>query len=455
MKNKSVDMLSCNITRGLLYLSIPIMIMNVAQSLFGLLDIAVLKAFGFESEVGAVGACGVLITLCTSLLIGIAAGSNVVVARHVGAGEKRKAELSITTALIFSVIGGILLLIVGAVFARDFLVLTNCHYTLLDDAALYFRIYFYGSPILMLYNFAAALLRALGDTKRPMYYLFVGCICKIILTIAFILLTGRAIESVAIATVISNFISCILSVFALIKNKSIVDVNFGKLRFDFNELKSILYNGIPAGLQSAMYSFANVIITSTVNSFGPDATTGISIANQYDGILYQISYSPSLAVVPFIAQNMGAGNYKRVKKVLGSGILITVAFGASLGILTAIFASDLSYLISSSPSVVSYSVQKMTLVSSTYFICGINEVMGGTLKGMGKPMAPTIASFLFMCLLRFVWVYIVFPCNPDLTFLYLVWPIGWVLSILTLVFAFSFAISKYKRTELQKTEASA
>lgn len=448
MKIKSIDMTSGSIMRGMIGLTMPIMIMNVAQSLFNLLDIALLKFFGFERSVGAVGACGVLITLCTSLLIGIAAGANVVVARHVGAEQKNRAEAAITTSLLFSVMGGLVLLLIGSVFARDFLVLTNCHYTLLDDAALYLTIYFYGTPVLMLYNFSAAMLRALGDTKRPMLFLFIGWICKLIVTVTLIKTTGKAIESVAIATFVSNSVACLLSVLALIKNKTKVDIDIRKLHFDITELKSILYNGIPAGAQSALYSFANVIITATVNSFGADATTGIAIANQYDGILYHISYAPSLAAVPFVAQNIGARNIKRAKKALLCGVIITVAFGASLGALSAIFASELSYIVSSSPTVVAYSVQKMIIVSSTYFICGINEVLGGALKGMGKPIAPAVTSLFYMCILRFIWVYFIFPYCPNLTFLYLVWPIGWVLSIITLSFVFWRTVSEYKKKEL-------
>lgn len=446
MKNKSIDMTSVSIMRGIASLTIPIMVMNVAQSLFGLLDIGILKFFGFEKAVGAVGACGMLITLFTCLLIGVAAGSNVVTARHIGAHEKERAEASIMTALIFAVFGGLLLLIVGNLFAKTFLVLTNCHYTLLSDATLYFKIYFLGSPLLMLYNFSAALLRALGDTKRPMYFLFIGCICKIILTVLFIKTMGNAIVSVAVATIISNLIAGGLSLFTLIKSKSVVEVNFKKIHIDLKELKAILYNGIPAGIQSAMYAFANVIITSVVNTFGPDATTGIAIANQYDGILYQISYAPSLATVPFVAQNIGAGKLERVKNTLFCGVVITIAFGASLGSLSAIFAKQLSYIMSSSATVVGYSVQKMIIVSSTYFICGINEVLGGALKGMGKPMAPALTSFLYMCILRFVWVYLIFPHNPNLTFLYLVWPIGWILSIITLLVVLIHSFLKYKKT---------
>ena len=441
MKIKSVEMTSGSVMRGLLSLTVPIMIMHVAQSLFGLMDIAILKASGFESTVGAVGACGMLNVLCTSLLIGISAGSGVVVARYIGSGMKHRARTAIVTSLIFAVLAGLVLLTVGGIFAEKFLIMTNCHVSLLPDATKYLRIYFFGIPVLMLYNYSAAILRAAGDTRRPMYYLFVCCVCKLVLTVTFIKLTGRGVESVGLATVAANLVSCGLSVATLLRNRDIFDEGFSNVRFNFAELRAVLYNGVPAGVQSSLYAFANVVITSAVNAFGPDATAGIAIANQFDGILYQISYAPSLAVIPYVAQNMGAGDYKRVKKTLLYGVLITLGFGASLGALSAVFSRELSYFLSSSPAVVEYSVQKMVIVSSTYFICGINEVLGGALKGMGNPIAPALTSLVFLCLLRIVWVYYVFPYVQNMTFLYAVWPIGWTLSGVTLLIVL---LSRYR-----------
>ena len=208
----------------------------------------------------------------------------------------------------------------------------------------------------------------------------------------------------------------------------------------------MLYNGVPAGLQCALYSFANVIITSVVNSFGPDATTGISIANQYDGILYYVSTAPALATIPYIAQNIGAGNLKRVKRAILSSVFITVAFGAVLGAMSAIFSKELSSFVSSSPEIIAYSAQKMVIISSTYFICGINESIGGALNGMGKPIAPAMSTLVFMCIFRFIWVYFIFPYMPNnLTFLYAVWPVGWVLSTIVLLFVLWHTMSKLRK----------
>lgn len=453
MKKTNVDMLSGPITKGLLSLSIPIMVMNVMQSLFNIIDMTALRFFADDSAVGAVGACGTLITLCTSLLIGLSAGANVVVAKRIGAKERERADRAVMTALLVSITGGLLLAVIGVSFAEIFLKLINCPESLLAKSTSYFRIYFLGLPILMFYNFCASILRATGDTKKPMYFLILAGIIKVVFSVLLLASFDVSVEGVAIATIISQLVASILAFRAILKSKDIISVNFKEIKFDITELKEILFIGIPAGMQSALYSFANVIITKTVNSFGADATTGIAIANQFDGILYQISCATSLATIPFVAQNVGAGNIKRVKQTLVRAILITTAFGGFFGSLSAIFSPQLSSIMSSSPSVIAYSCQKMIIISSTYFICGINEVMGGVLKGMGKPIFPTVATLIFMCAIRFPWVYLIFPLCPNLTFLYLIWPIGWILSILTLTIVYLFAIKNFQNINFKRRTA--
>jgi len=412
----------------------------------------VLRVFEDDGAVGAVGACGMLITLCTSLLIGISTGANVTVARRLGGGNSERASRAVMTAILFSVIAGIVLMVVGLTFAETFLKMTNCPTGLLPRAVLYFRFYFCGVPIFMLYNFCASILRATGDTKRPMYFLILGGIIKVILTLFFVTAFKMSVKGVALATILSNLVACSLAFYVIAKGQDVVYVDFKRIKMEMAELKDMLFIGIPAGFQSALYSLANVVITTVVNSFGADATTGIAIANQFDGILYQISYAPSLAVTPYIAQNIGAGNIKRVKQTLLRAALITTAFGATFGALSAIFSGQLSSIMSSTPAVIAFSRQKMIIISSTYFICGINEVMGGVLRGMGKPIVPTIATFIFMCLLRFVWVYAIFPLCPNLTFLYTVWPVGWILSIMTLLAVYFPAISKLQRKSARVPE---
>lgn len=450
-KKTQTNMLSGPITSCLIRLTIPIMIMNVMQNLFNTIDLTVLGKLVNDSAVGSVGACGYLITLCTSLLIGVSVGANVVVAKHIGAKNTEQAEKSMGTAVLFSIVGGIVLAVVGFIFAQTFLTWMNCPETLLKGAVTYLRIYFIGIPIIMLYNFCAALLRAKGDTKRPMYFLLLGGAVKVLANIFFVTVFNMTVEGVAIATILSNGIAGGLCLYCLIKSEGSVRFRVQYLRFYFSELKQILFVGVPAGLEQAMYSIANVIISATVNSFGEAATTGISIANQFDGIMFQICVAPSLALIPYVSQNIGAKNIKRAKQAILRTMFITVGFGATLGALSAIFSGELSSLMSTSPEVIMYSKQKMMLISSTYFLCGIDRSMSGTMRGLGRPLIPTWSTLVWMCLFRFVWIYAIFPfCPQSLTFLYLVWPVGWVLSSITQLIFF-FPTTRKLQKQIQAT----
>ena len=438
MLRKDVNMLSGSIMKGLLAISIPVMIMNVVQSLFNIIDMTLLKTYDAAggSAVGAVGVCSTLITLITGLVIGVSTGANVTIARSIGRRDQAGVDRAIGSAMAFSVTAGIALAVIGISGAELFLRWTNCPDKLLEEAALYFRLYFAGVPILMVYNFCASILRAAGDSQRPMVYLTVGGVVKVALNFVFVAKFKLGVTGVAVSTIISWGVSAGLGLWALIRNKGVVRIRVGNIRFYKTEAKQMLYIGVPSGLQQALYSVANVIITATVNSFGPEATTGISIANNYDGILYQISTATALAVMPYVSQNIGCGNVKRAMQSVWKGILITVALGASFGALSAVFSTQLSSIMSSDPAVIAYSRQKMIIISSTYFICGINEIFGAALRGMGKPIPATVATLVFMCAIRFVWVYLIFPLVPNMTFLYLIWPIGWILSIITLLFVF-------------------
>ena len=441
-------MLSGSIFKGLIALTMPIMIMNVVQNMFNLVDMTVLGRFTDDTSVGAVGACSILIALCTGLFIGISTGANVVIAKNIGAGNKERTERAIGTSVLFSLVGGTFLLLIGVCFAENFLRWINCPEKLLGEATLYFKLYFMGAPMLLLYNFCASILRAGGDTKRPMYFLITGGVVKLLLNYFCVAVLGMTVAGVGIATICSNTLIGGLSFLALLKNKNETKFKRNRFKIYVSELKEILFIGIPSGLQIAMYSFANTVITAAVNSFGPDATTGVAIANQFDGILYNVSIATSIATMPYVAQNIGAGKFDRAKRTILNAVFITTIFGASFGSLSAIFSRQLSSLMSETPAVINYSCQKMIIISSTYFICGINDVMSATLRGIGKPIIPTVATLVFMCFIRFIWVYCVFPLFPTLTFLYLIWPIGWILCIITQLIAYFIAMPKISRGKL-------
>lgn len=449
MAKREVNMLSGSIVKGLISISLPILVMNVGQSLFNIIDLTILKNFDASgTAVGSVGACGTLIGLVTGLLIGIATGANIVIAKYVGKGDKDAVERSVGTAMLFSVIGGLILTVVGLVFAGTFLRWMKCPESLLDGAVLYFRLYFVGVPILMVYNFSAAILRSVGDSRRPMIYLTLGGILKVVLTFVFVYFFQSSVTGVALATIFSWALSAYLGVRALLKNGGAVQLFPKHLRIYGHELREILSVGVPAGLQQSLYSIANVVITTQVNTFGAAATTGLSIANNFDGILYQVVMAPSYAVVAYVSQNVGAGNLKRAQQAILRGMGITTVMGTLFGGLSAFFSAELSSIMTADPEAVAFSCQKMVIISSTYWICGVNETIGASLRGMGRSILATVSTMVYMCFLRFVWVYLVFPFLPqDLTNLYLVWPVGWTLSFFTLL-AFYFPTVKKLKARL-------
>jgi putative MATE family efflux protein len=444
---KEVNMLSGSIAKTLLAIALPIMVMNVLQSIFNLIDSTILKMYDTSGgyAVGAVGVCSTLIVLITQLVTGISTGSNVVVAKALGKNDQEQVERAIGVSLLFSLVGGIFLLIVGLSCATLFLRWTNCSEILLPQASLYFRLYFLAGPLIIMYNFCAVILRASGDTRRPMIFLTIGGIVKVLFTLLFVAVFKMQIVGVALATIISWVVSFALVFIALLRNEGVVKIKFSRIRFYKEEFKAILMVGIPTALQQSFFAIPNVVISSAVNTFGPDATTGISIANTFDGILYNICLAPSLAIMPFISQNLGANNLKRATKSISSGIFITIIIGVTFGALSAIFSAQLSSLMADSPAIIAYSRQKMIIISSTYFICGINDLLTAAMRSMGKPITATVCGFIFLCVLRFVWVYFIFPLLPTLTFLYLVWPIGWALSIIVLTLFVLHRIKQLKR----------
>ena len=297
----------------------------------------------------------------------------------------------------------------------------------------------------MFYNFCASILSSIGDTRHPMIFIMFGGIIKILLNLYFVKVLHTTVEGVAIATIFSNALAGGLCFITILRSKDMIRFSYKNMGFYGREIKQMLFIGIPTGLQSALYSFANLIIVTAVNGLGADATAGLSIANQFDGVIYQIIYAPSIAVIPYVAQNIGAKNIKRAKKAIVISGIITIAFGATLGSLSAIFSGQLSSIISSTPAVIMYSQQKMIVVSSTYFICDINDVLAGSLRGIGKPIIPTISALVFMCGLRLFWVRFVFPFFPNLTFLYLIWPVSWILCIIIALSVLIPSLSKLQK----------
>ena len=447
MRRKDVNMLEGSIVKGIIAITLPIMLMNVLQNLFNIVDMTILKSYDTDGlSVGAVGASSTLISLITNLITGIATGANVVVAKHLGRKEPADAEKAAGTAVLLAGTAGLILAMIGIFGAEIFLDLVNCPPELESRAILYFRMYFAGVPLLMVYNFCAAILRSSGNSQQTMIISLTGGAVKVAGTYLFVGVFRMGIMGVSLATLVAWGVFSGMSIWSLTRPVRAVRLRFKYLRFYKSEIMPILRVGVPTGLQMGLYSFANVAITATVNSFGAQATTGLSIANTFDGLLYSLCHATSLAVLPYVSQNVAAGNIKRANQSIGRGVLVSSCIGAFFGALSAIFSKQLSSLMSEDPTVIAYSCQKMIIISSTYFICGINDIFGAALRGMGKPMIPPITTLIFMCAIRFLWVWFVFPLIPNLTFLYLIWPIGWILSIITHMCVFFPTAKKLTKT---------
>ena len=454
LRRKDINMLEGPIVKGLLAMALPIMLANVIQSMYNIIDMRVLKMFdpGDGLAIGAVSACGTLTNLITALVIGVSTGSNVIVARYIGRKDPESRDRAIHTALAFSIAAGLVLTLIGIIGAPYFLAWTNCDPELLPGAVLYFRMYFSGVAVLLIHNFCAAFLRATGDSRRLMATSLTGGAVKVLGTLLFVGGFKMGIMGVSLATLVSWFVYVGLDLRVLLpKERAGVRIYPKQIRFHKKEMGEILRVGVPAGLQQALYSVANVIIVSTVNTFGKEATTGLGIANQYDGILYQICTAVTVSVMPYVSQNIGAGNIKRAKQAMLRGFFITFTIAGGLGALSAIFSRSLAGIMSGDPLVIAHAREKMIIISSTYFLCGTDRIIGQSLRAMGKPMAATVSTMVWMCAFRFFWVYVVYPFLPqgNLTSLYLVWPIGWGLSIITLLCVFVPTVKNLEKKQAQ------
>lgn len=447
MRAKEVNMLSGSVMKGVFAMSLPIILMNVFQQIFNAIDMTVLGRFASDAAVGSVGACGTHISLFTGLVGGLAAGANVVISRFLGHGDRDKAERAVGTSLIVGLIGGFALLAVGVFFSKGLLVMTDCDELLLGGAILYFKLYFCSLPAYMIYYFCACILRSRGQTRLPMIHLLVGAGAKVILNYLFVAGLHMTVDGVGYATIAANLISAILAFRAVYKMEGELTFSWKNVRLYGFELRQILFTGIPVGMESALYSVANLAILTVVNGYGPDATTGYSIALQFNNIIYQVCVGASYAVMPYVAQNAAAGNLSRVRETVRKSILLITVLGGGLGALFALFSAPLASLMSDSPAVIEFASAQIILISGLYFLCGIMFDLNAALRGLGRPIVPTVSTMAFMFVFRFAWVWFIYPLYPTPIFLYTVWPVGWVLCIAT-VLCFYFPTMRKKEKQL-------
>ncbi len=427
-KNHEMDMTSGSLFKKLVLYSLPLIGTNLLQMLFNAADVVVLGIFCGDNEVGAVGATTSLINLIIAVFVGLSAGASVVISKYMGAGDEEGAHRAVGTAIVLALISGVILLVVGVTCSKYFLVWLNTPSEQIDGAIRYVTIYFMGVPIIMLYNFIASILRAVGDTFRPLIYLLIGGVLNIGLNIFCILVLNLTVEGVAIATVSSQLVSVVLSLIALFKSKGYGQFRFKYFRIYKKQLKEIILVGLPSGLQGALFNIANVTIQANINAFGPETVTANTAAQQFDGILFFIGNGIALSCMSFVSQNYGAGKLDRIKRVLWQAILLVTGVGITLGVLLVLCAEPLLRIMTSDPLVIEYAKIRLTILGLTYFTCGIMECFSYTLRSLGKSVTAMIISLIGVCGFRILWLNSIFLLVPTRPMLYWAWTLSWVFS---------------------------
>ena len=429
-KNYNIDMTSGSLPKKMLLFALPLIFSSVLQLLFNAADLIVVGRFVGDEALAAVGSTGALINLLTNLFLGLSVGANVLVARFTGAHRDKDVEETVHTALLTSLLSGILLAGVGFTFARPLLELMDTPADVIGGASRYMRIYFLGMPIMMIYNFSSAILRAIGDTRRPLYYLaFAGCI-NVVMNLIFVIIFGMGVEGVAYATVISQLVSAILVVNNLAHQDNACRFRFSRLRIHAKKLGAIARIGLPAGLQGCIFSLSNVLIQSSINSFGKLAMSGNSAGVNIEGFIYVSMNAWHHTTLSFTGQNYGAGQYDRIRKSLRWGLLFVFLFGAGLGGIALLLKSQLISIYTKDADAIAYGCVRMSVICVCYFTCGIMDVIVGALRGIGFSLLPTLTSLIGVCGFRITWIYTYFRAHHTLRVLYMSYPISWCITIL-------------------------
>lgn len=414
--------------KKIMIFSVPLILTGILQLAYNTADIVVVGRFVGKEALAAVGSTGSLVNLFVNIFLGLSMGSGVMVARHIGARDDKRVSDCVHTSMLLSVFCGILIGIVGFFLSGEMLKLMQVPDDVLELATLYLKVYFLGSPGLMVYNFGASIVRATGDTKRPLVILAASGGVNVILNLVLIIVFKFGVEGVAIATIISQYISAIMIVAYLFVINNSCRLDIRKLRVEKTELKQILRLGLPAGVQSSLFSISNVIIQSSVNSFGSVAMAGIAAGSNYDSYIFTGTNAVSQTAMTFTSQNIGARKLENVGKIYRYCLTFASAIGISMGILGFIFNEQIVSFFSDDPGVIQIGAERMTLVMPFYFFCSLMDVTASEIRGMGKSVEPMIVSLIGACGIRILWVFFILPLDRTLINLYWSYPVSWAVT---------------------------
>lgn len=441
-----IDMCNGPILKKMLVFTLPLMCSSMLQLLFNAADIIVVGRFAGDTALAAVGSTSSLVMLLSNLFIGLSVGANVLAARYFGAGRGNELSKTVHTSLLLSMISGVILTAMGILLAKPILGLMDTPDTVIDLSVLYLRIYFLGMPAMLLYNFGSAILRAKGDTKRPLVYLSIAGIINVCLNLVLVIVFDLGVAGVGIATATSQFISATLMLRCLSKEKGGFRFSVKKLKFHKDKLIAILQIGLPAGIQSTLFSLSNVLIQASINSFGDVAMAGSAAASNIEGFVYVAMNAFYQAAITFTSQNVGAGKYHRVKPIMIRTVLCVTVTGLVLGNLAYRFGNVLLLFYTSSPAVVVEGLRRLSYVSAWYFICGIMDTLVGILRGLGYSIVPMLVSLIGACGLRIVWIMTIFqiPILHTLDIIYLSYPVTWLITAGTHFICYLVIMKKLK-----------
>lgn len=422
----------------LISFSLPLMLSSILQLMFNAVDIIVVGRFSGSDALAAVGSTTALINIFTNLFIGISLGANVLAARYFAAGRDKEMSEAVHTAIALALVSGIIMAFVGVGMSRPALMLMDTPANVIDLSVTYMRIYFLGMPFFMLYNYGAAVLRAVGDTKRPLLFLLAAGMANVALDLLLVIVIPLGVAGVAIGTVTSQFVSCVLVLWCLHRTESSYQLRFSKLRIRKVHLLRIFQVGVPAGIQSTVINFSNALLQSSVNSFGATAMAGYTAANNILGFLYVAVNAITQACMSFTSQNYSVGKHKRMDRVLADCVLLSVIVSVVLGVGAWVFGSQVLGIYTSDAEVIQCGLEILSITTVPYFLCGIMDLIPGALRGMGHSAVPMVLSVIGTVGTRILWIYAFFPQHRSLHFLFISYPGSWIATILMQAVCFWF-----------------
>ena len=437
-----IDMCNGSIMDKLISFALPLMLSSILQLMFNAVDIIVVGRFSGSSALAAVGSTTALINIFTNLFIGISLGANVLAARYFAAGRDKEMSEAVHTAIALALLSGVLMAFIGAGASRLALQLMDTPGDVIDQSVTYMRIYFMGMPFFMLYNYGAAILRAVGDTKRPLIFLIAAGLTNVVLDLLLVIVIPLGVAGVAIGTVASQMISSLLVLRCLCKSEGSYKLRFSRLTLKWIYLKRIFQVGIPAGIQSTVINFSNALLQSSVNSFGSTAMAGYTAANNILGFLYVAVNAVTQACMSFTSQNYSVGKQKRMDRVLADCMILSVGVSVVLGVGAYVFGSRVLRIYTADPDVIRCGLEILSITTVPYFLCGIMDLIPGALRGMGHSAVPMILSVIGTVGTRILWIYGFFPQNRAQHFLFISYPGSWIATILMQAVCFYFVRKK-------------